>query len=53
MCSDRPYRSAAEHEEALAELTRCAGTQFDPEVVQAFVRVYAASPPAPRLLAAV
>ena len=28
--SDRPYRAALEHEAALAELRRCAGTQFDP-----------------------
>ncbi len=34
--SDRAYRSGRTHEEALAELSRCAGTQFDPEVVAAF-----------------
>ena len=37
MVSDRPYRAALSHEEALAELRRCAGTQFDPAVVRAFV----------------
>ena len=37
MVSDRPYRAALSHAEALAELRRCAGTQFDPEVVRAFV----------------
>jgi HD-GYP domain-containing protein (c-di-GMP phosphodiesterase class II) len=37
MVSDRPYRSALSHTEALAELRRCAGTQFDPEVVAAFI----------------
>jgi diguanylate cyclase (GGDEF)-like protein len=36
MTSDRPYRQATTIEAALAELARCAGTQFDPEVVQAF-----------------
>ncbi len=37
MVSDRPYRAALSHAEALAELRRCAGTQFDAEVVAAFV----------------
>jgi two-component system cell cycle response regulator len=37
MVSDRPYRAALSHAEALAELRRCAGTQFDPEVVAAFI----------------
>jgi two-component system, cell cycle response regulator len=36
MVSDRPYRAALSHAEALAELRRCAGTQFDPDVVRAF-----------------
>jgi HD-GYP domain-containing protein (c-di-GMP phosphodiesterase class II) len=35
--SDRPYRKAAPPEEAAAELCRCAGTQFDPDVVEAFM----------------
>ena len=39
MTSDRPYRAATTPEAALAELARCAGTQFDPEVVQAFSRL--------------
>jgi diguanylate cyclase (GGDEF)-like protein len=37
MTSDRPYRKAMQHAEAMAELTGNAGTQFDPEVVQALV----------------
>jgi HD-GYP domain-containing protein (c-di-GMP phosphodiesterase class II) len=36
MISDRPYRQALTHAEALAELRRCAFTQFDPEIVQVF-----------------
>ncbi len=35
--SSRPYRPALTHEEALAEIQRNAGTQFDPDVVQAFI----------------
>jgi len=38
MTSDRPYRGAMTSEEALAELRRCAGTQFDPELVDRFIR---------------
>jgi HD-GYP domain-containing protein (c-di-GMP phosphodiesterase class II) len=41
MTSDRPYRRAISHREALAELRRCAGTQFDAAVVAAFCGVYA------------
>jgi diguanylate cyclase (GGDEF)-like protein/putative nucleotidyltransferase with HDIG domain len=36
MTSDRVYRARRSHEEALAELRRCAGTQFDPMIVDAF-----------------
>ncbi|MEA2351971.1 MAG: hypothetical protein QOJ14_385 [Thermoleophilaceae bacterium] len=36
MTSDRPYQPAKPIEEALAELRRCAGGQFDPLVVDAF-----------------
>jgi two-component system, cell cycle response regulator len=37
MTSTRPYRPALSVDEALAELRRCAGTQFDPAVVAAFL----------------
>jgi HD-GYP domain-containing protein (c-di-GMP phosphodiesterase class II) len=33
MTSDRPYQPGMPVEEALAELRRCAGTQFDARVV--------------------
>ena len=39
MVSERPYRLAMTPEDALVELDRCAGTQFDPDVVTAFSRV--------------
>ena len=39
MTTDRPYRSALSHAEAVAELRNCAGTQFDPAVVDALVAV--------------
>ena len=37
MTSNRLYREALTFEEAVAEVDRCAGTQFDPDVVNAFL----------------
>jgi HD-GYP domain-containing protein (c-di-GMP phosphodiesterase class II) len=39
MTSHRVYRAALDPEQARAELSRGAGTQFDPRVVEAFLRV--------------
>lgn len=39
MTSDRPYRKAMSQSEAVEELKRCSLTQFDPEVVKAFIEV--------------
>jgi HD-GYP domain-containing protein (c-di-GMP phosphodiesterase class II) len=39
MTADRPYRRALPEAEARNELVRGAGTQFDAEVVAAFLRV--------------
>jgi HD-GYP domain-containing protein (c-di-GMP phosphodiesterase class II) len=36
MTSDRVYRPRVDHDRAIAELERCASTQFDPEVVAVF-----------------
>jgi diguanylate cyclase (GGDEF)-like protein len=36
MTNDRPYRKALSKEKALAELRKCAGTQFDPQLVDIF-----------------
>jgi diguanylate cyclase (GGDEF)-like protein len=38
MISKRPYRPSRTREEALAELRRCSGTQFDPAVISVFER---------------
>jgi putative two-component system response regulator len=38
MTSDRPYRSALSANNALEEVQRCAGTQFDPVIVKAFLK---------------
>jgi putative nucleotidyltransferase with HDIG domain len=40
MATDRPYRRALSYEECLAEIERCAGTQFDPTVVAALRVVF-------------
>ena len=37
MISDRPYRSGMSTDEAVLELRRCAGSQFDPELVELFI----------------
>jgi len=37
MTSDRPYRPGLSIDHALAEIARCSGTQFDPEVVTAML----------------
>lgn len=39
MTSDRTYRKAMSPQEAIKELERCSGTQFDPVVVKAFVEL--------------
>ena len=37
MTNDRPYRQAISHSDAVDELRRCAGSQFDPELVDMFI----------------
>ncbi|MFT3698926.1 MAG: response regulator [Kofleriaceae bacterium] len=39
MTSDRAYRRALSHEVAVSEIERCAGTQFDPELSDAFIKL--------------
>ena len=46
MTSDRPYRPALPVHEALQEIVRHCGTQFDPDVVAALLRVLASRPEA-------
>jgi putative nucleotidyltransferase with HDIG domain len=40
MTSDRPYRKAKTTIEAMNEILRCSGSQFDPLVVEAFLDIY-------------
>jgi putative nucleotidyltransferase with HDIG domain len=39
MASDRPYHRAMNVKEIMVEIKRCAGTQFDPFIVDAFIRI--------------
>jgi len=41
MTSDRPYRRALTRQQALAEVERCAGTQFDPRIAFVFLELFA------------
>ncbi|SMB99786.1 PAS domain S-box-containing protein/diguanylate cyclase (GGDEF) domain-containing protein [Thermanaeromonas toyohensis ToBE] len=40
MTLKRPYRRPLTHEEALQELKRCAGKQFDPHLIEIFVKLF-------------
>jgi putative nucleotidyltransferase with HDIG domain len=44
MITERPYRKAFTKEEAIEELKKCSGTQFDPKVVEAFLKVLEKNP---------
>lgn len=39
MTADRPYRDSLSTDEAVAELRRCSGEQFDPMIVEAFLEI--------------
>ncbi|OGW36371.1 MAG: hypothetical protein A2Y97_01855 [Nitrospirae bacterium RBG_13_39_12] len=39
MTADRPYRPSPGKEYAISEFKRCKGTQFDPEIVEVFLRI--------------
>lgn len=45
MTADRPYRKAMSVDEACAELDRCAGSDFDPNIVSVFVEEVHRQPP--------
>jgi HD-GYP domain-containing protein (c-di-GMP phosphodiesterase class II) len=45
--NDRPYKRAVSHDEAIRELRRHAGTQFDPELVNLFCDLFGARAPEP------
>jgi HD-GYP domain-containing protein (c-di-GMP phosphodiesterase class II) len=40
MTSDRPYRKAKTFKQALDEIRDCAGTQFDPDISQLFLKTW-------------
>ena len=40
MVHERPYQAVRTHDSALEEIQRCAGSQFDPDVVALFCRMY-------------
>ncbi len=40
MTHERIYSKAVSHEKAIEEIKRCSGTQFDPEIVEEFLKLY-------------
>lgn len=52
MTTNRSYRRGMSHAEAVEELERCSGTQFDPAIVATLKRVLAALPKRPTLVKA-
>ncbi len=46
----RVYKEPRPHEEAIEELKRNAGTQFDPKVVEVFLRIFGANPILPHVI---
>ena len=40
LTTNRPYRNCSSHEHAVEEIARCSKTQFDPNVVDAFIRAF-------------
>jgi putative nucleotidyltransferase with HDIG domain len=53
MTSSRPYRAAMTTADALAEVRRCAGTQFDPDAAAALAEIFAEGDREPAAAAAV
>lgn len=49
MTSDRPYRKGMSHEQALSILQKCAGTQFDPDLVRVLSELAGGFRPTPSL----
>jgi putative nucleotidyltransferase with HDIG domain len=47
MRTDRAYRQALSYEAAMAELSSCSGTQFDPKVLSSLIKVVALELPRP------
>lgn len=39
MTNDRPYRKAMSRQQAIDEIKRCSGTQFDPNLVEKFIQI--------------
>jgi two-component system cell cycle response regulator len=48
MTSDRPYKRSVGHDQALSELERGARSQFDPDLVEIFSRLFVRGVPGPR-----
>ena len=39
MTNSRPYKEAVSKEDALKEIARCSGSQFDPELADIFIKM--------------